>query len=85
MAMEPSVEALSATMTSASSSCTECRSPGRNLLRKPSVFQFNMTIAVFMPNEIINWQIYAKRLNNLHESEEWTVADFKIHIDKSQH
>jgi hypothetical protein len=38
-----------------------------------------------MPNEIINWQIYAKRLNNLHESEEWTVADFKIHIDKSQH
>ena len=47
--MEPSVESLSATMTSAPSTfLTECRRPGRNFLRNPSVFQFSMTTAVFI-------------------------------------
>ena len=48
-AIEPSEDALSATMTSAPSTfLTDCRSPGRKSLRKPSVFQFNMTTAVFI-------------------------------------
>jgi len=47
--IEPSEDALSATMTSAPSTfLTDCRSPGRKSLRNPSVFQFNMTTAVFI-------------------------------------
>ena len=46
--MEPSVEALSATMTSASRPETEASRAGRNLFRNFSPFQFNMTTAVFM-------------------------------------
>ncbi len=41
---------MSATTTSASSTAdTDRTSPGRNSLRNPSVFQFNMTTAVFIP------------------------------------
>ena len=43
---EPSVDALSATMTSQPSGI-DATSPGRNLRRNPSVFQFNMTTAAF--------------------------------------
>ena len=46
---EPSVEALSATMTSAPSQpFTDARSGGRNSSRNPFVFQLSMTTAVFM-------------------------------------
>jgi hypothetical protein len=45
--MEPSVDALSATITSASEGI-EASSPGRNFSRYWTVFQFRMTTAVFM-------------------------------------
>jgi hypothetical protein len=48
ISIEPSVEALSATMTSASIPSVEAMSPGRNVCRYPFVFQFSMTTAVFI-------------------------------------